>query len=117
MKFKITEKNIFGEIDFEIDEESISVFQMYVSPKKHGIGTRLVKELESLVLRKNLKSIIVPATPSKEALSFWIKMGYGFIFSEDENIANRVLNSSGLDMGQIVNTDSGIILLSKKIAG
>lgn len=117
MKFKITKKGIFGEIDFEIDEESISVFQMYVSPKRHGAGTKLAKRIENLALRKHLKSIVVPATPSKEVLSFWIKMGYGFIFSEDEDIANRVLNSSGLDMGQIVNTDSGIILLSKKIAG
>jgi len=117
MKFKITKRGMFGEIDFEIDEESISVFQIHVSPKRRGTGTKLVKKIENLAIRKHLKSVVVPATPSEEVLSFWIKMGYGFIFSEDKDVANRILNSSGLDMGQIVNTDSGIILLSKKIAG
>jgi len=108
---------MFGEIDFEINEESISVFQMHVSPKRRGTRTKLVKKIENLALGRHLKSIVVPATPSKEVLSFWIKMGYGFVFSEDRDVANRVLNSSGLEMGQIVNTDAGIILLSKKIAG
>lgn len=115
MKFKIAENDISGEIDFEIDEESISVFQIYVSSKRCGIGTKLVKELERSALEKHLKSIIVPATPSGEALSFWVKMGYGFTFSEDRDVANWILNSSILNTGRVFNTDSGIILLSKKI--
>lgn len=115
MKFKITENGILGEIDFEVEEESVSVFQIYVSSKRRGIGTKLVKELESIALRKNLKSIIVPVTPSKEALSFWVKMEYGFTFSEDVDVADRILNSSASNAGKIFNTDSGIILLSKKI--
>ena len=54
MKLKITEKGILGEIDFEIEEEFISVFQIYSFPKRCGIGTKLVKIMENLALGKNV---------------------------------------------------------------
>jgi GNAT superfamily N-acetyltransferase len=117
VELEITENGVSGKIDFQIDEESISVFQIYASPQRQGVGTKLVKELESLALEKKLKSIIVPATPSKEALRFWIKMGYGFISIEDIDIADSILNSSVLNAGEIFDTDSGILLLSKNIGG
>ena len=113
MKLKITEKGILGEIDFKIEEEFISVFQIYSFPKRCGIGTKLVEIMENLALGKNIKSIIVPVTPSKEALSFWLKMGYKFSFNDDRYIANRILNSSYFNMVEIFDTDSGIILLKK----
>ena len=40
-------------------------------------------------------------------------MGYKFSFNEDRYVANRILNSSYFNMGEIFDTDSGIILLKK----
>jgi len=108
-------KSAQGEIEFTLDNESISVFQMFVFKKRCGVGSALVKRLEDLCLQQDIRRITVPSTPSKEALSFWLARGYHYVFSEDSNIGHQILNS--LYPEKIEETDSGIILLEKIVSG
>lgn len=104
-----------GEVEFAIDNDGISIFQTFVSKKRCGIGSALVKKLEDFCLERNIRKIKVPSTPSKEALSFWLARGYYYVFSEDGDIGQIILNSQ--DPEKIEETDSGIILLEKILGG
>lgn len=108
-------KSAQGEIEFTLDNESISVFQMFVLKKRCGIGSALVKRLENFCLQQDIQKITVPSTPSKEAVAFWLARGYHYVFSEDSNIGDQILNS--LYPEKIEETDSGIILLEKIVGG
>lgn len=105
-------KSAQGEIDFTIDNETISVFQIFVRKRRCGTGSALMERLEEFCLQtRNIRKIIVPSTPSKEALSFWLARDYYYVFSEDSDIEHTILNSQ--DPEKIEETDSGIILLEK----
>jgi GNAT superfamily N-acetyltransferase len=118
MHIKVDEKNCLlecknGQLDFSLDEETISVFQIFALEEQQGIGSSLVARLEEFAVERGLKSIIVPVTPSKQALSFWLRMGYEYVWQEDKILGDEILRNQ--DCRRIVDTDSGIILLNKKI--
>lgn len=120
MKIQIDEENYIikcdiGKIEFAIDDESLSVFQVFTLRKRCGVCSSLVKKLEEFASQRRLRNIIVPATPSKQALSFWLKMGYCYLFPEDNIIGNQILNKE--DPEEIQDTDSGVILLEKTVGG
>lgn len=104
-------KSAHGEIEFTLDNEGISVFQIFVLNKRCGIGSALVKRLEDFCLQRNIRRTIVPSTPSKEALSFWLARGYHYVFSGDSDIGHTILDSENSE--KIGETDSGIIVLEK----
>lgn len=109
------EKNIVksaqGEIEFTIDDDGVSIFGIFVLKKRCGIGSALVKKLEDFCLKQGIRKVTVPSTPSKEALSFWLAMGYYYVFVEDSDIGHTILNSQ--DPEKIKETNSGIILVEK----
>ena len=100
-----------GEIAFDIDDDSISVLGISVFKRRCGIGSGLVKELEKFAIKQGIKAIVVPATPTKTALSFWLKAGYNYVFPEDAAIGNGILKEE--EQGKIRDTDSGVIVLEK----
>lgn len=102
-----------GRLDFSLDEETISVFQIFASEERQGVGSSLVTRLEKFAVEKRMKNIIVPVTPSKQALSFWLKTGYEYVWQEDKILGGEILRNQ--DCRSIVDTDSGIILLRKEI--
>ncbi|MGC9336971.1 MAG: hypothetical protein ACP5EQ_02600 [Candidatus Cloacimonadia bacterium] len=101
----------FGEIEFVIEEDCISIFQIFALKKRCGIGSNLLQKLEEFAIERNLRKLVVPATPSKLALSFWLKAGYRYVFPEEMVIGNEILKEE--DSEKIRDTDSGIILLEK----
>jgi len=118
MDVEVDERNCLlkcedGRLDFTLDEETISVFQVSASKERQGIGSSLVMRLEKFAAERRLKNIIVPVTPSNQALSFWLKMGYEYVWQEDRILGDEILKNR--DCKSIMNTDSGIILLRKKI--
>jgi GNAT superfamily N-acetyltransferase len=118
MDVEVDERNCLlkcenGRLDFTLDEETISVFQVFASEERQGIGSSLVTRLEKFASERRLKNIIVPVTPSKQALSFWLKMGYEYVWQEDKIWGDEILKNQ--DCKSIVDTGSGIILLRKKI--
>jgi GNAT superfamily N-acetyltransferase len=118
MDIKMDEKNHVlecqkGRLDFCVDEETISIFQIVASEERQGFGSSLVTRLEEFAVERRLKEIVVPVTPSKQALSFWLKMGYEYVWQEDRILGDEILGNQ--DSKNIVDTDSGIILLNKKI--
>ncbi|HCJ66235.1 MAG TPA: hypothetical protein DHV62_02635 [Elusimicrobia bacterium] len=105
-------KSTQGEIKFSIDNDGISVFEIFVIKKRCGIGTALIEKLEDFCLHRiNIRQITVPSTPSRQALSFWLAKGYNYVFPEDSDIGYTILNSQ--DPEKIEDTNSGIILLRK----
>lgn len=118
MDIKVDERNCLlkcenGRLDFALDEETISIFQIFTSEERQGVGSSLVARLEKFAVERRLKSIVVPATPSKQALSFWLKMGYEYVWQEDKIRGDEILGNQ--DYRSIVDTDSGIVLLRKRI--
>jgi len=118
MDIKVDEKNCVlecqnGRLDFFLDEETISISQIFASEERQGIGSSLVTRLEKFAVERRLKDIIVPVTPSKQALSFWLKIGYEYVWQEDKILGDEILGNE--DCRSIVDTDSGVILLRKKI--
>jgi GNAT superfamily N-acetyltransferase len=118
MDIEVDEENCLlkcqnGRLDFSLDEETISVFQIFASEERQGIGSSLVTRLEGFAVERRLKNVVVPVTPSKQALSFWLKMGYEYVWQEDKILGDEILGNQ--DCKRIINTGSGIILLRKKI--
>lgn len=106
-----TVKSAQGAIEFIIDNDVISVFQIFALKRRCGIGSALINRLEDFCSQRNVRKTIVPSTPSKKALSFWLARGYDYVFSEDSDIGQTILISQ--DPEKIEETDSGIILLEK----
>jgi GNAT superfamily N-acetyltransferase len=104
-------KSAQGEIEFTSDNDGVSIFQIFVLNKRCGIGSALVERLEDFCLQRNIRRTIVPSTPSKEALSFWLASGYHYVFSEDSDIGHTILDSENPE--KIGETDFGIILLER----
>lgn len=102
-----------GKIEFVVDEDCISIFRIFVMKKRCGIGSNLLQKLEEFAIKKNVRKIIVPVTPSKLVLSFWLKAGYHYTFPEETIIGNGILKEENVE--KIRNTDSGIILLEKTL--
>ena len=96
MKYSVTEDKIFcdyGDLDYDIDGETAIVQAISVYRTGQGIGRKLVELFEDAVLKENVECALVPATPSKEAISFWKKMKYKPSGYDDEYWARRITSS------------------------
>ena len=79
IEYSVTEDKIsceYGHLDYDIDGEDATVYAINVYRTGEGIGTKLVELFEDAVLKEKANYVSVPATPSKEAISFWKKMKY-----------------------------------------
>ena len=96
MEYSITEDKIFcdyGTLDYEVDGEDAIVLAISVYRTGQGIGRKLVELFEDVVFKENALSAVVPATPSKEAISFWKKMKYKPSTDDDKYWARRITQS------------------------
>ncbi len=96
IEYSVTEDKIFcdyGDLDYDVDGETAIVCAISVYKTGQGIGRKLVELFEDAVLKENAKSAVVPATPSKEAISFWKKMKYKPSTADDKYWARRITQS------------------------
>lgn len=92
----ITEESVsceYGKLDFSFDENTAIINAISVYSKRRGIGTRLVNTFEMLVQEKELTFIEVPASPTKEAISFWKSLGFKPSLDEDKYWVKRIMRS------------------------
>jgi N-acetylglutamate synthase-like GNAT family acetyltransferase len=111
----ITEEKIFcdyGELEFSLDEDVAIVNSISVYLKRHGIGKRLVKEFEILARQNDLKTIEVPASPTKEAILFWKSLGFKPTFDGDKYLVNKIVHSN---KESAWNTPQGVIVLTRQV--
>ena len=81
------------------------------SHRRKGIGTALVRALEDASRGKGLQRLVVPSTPSRQALSFWLSCGFSYVFPEDACCQKRILCSQSPE--DIFDNGAGVILLHK----
>lgn len=96
IEYLVTEDKIFcdyGDLNYDVDGETAIVQAISVYRTGQGIGRKLVELFEETVLKENANCAFVPATPSKEAISFWKKMKYKPSSAEDKYWARRITNS------------------------
>ncbi len=96
IEYTITEDKIFcdyGDLDYDVDGDTAIVQAISVYRTGQGIGRKLVELFEDAVLKENAECAIVPATPSKEAISFWKKMKYKPASADDKYWARRITSS------------------------
>lgn len=104
-----------GRVDFAIEDAEMSIFQIFIcnNHRRKGIGLSLVKKLEEFASRIGLRRIVVPVSPSRQALSFWKKIGYSYVFPEDRDLEGKVLADGNPQ--RIESTGSGVIVHKKVI--
>ncbi len=94
-----TKIQFIGFVWFNFTEENTLWLTSLVVDKKHqrkGIGSQVIFELESLVLKKNLKSIELGVQEvNKNALRFYQKNG--FLKAEDIEYASTIVMRKTID--------------------
>jgi hypothetical protein len=96
IEYTVTEDKVFcdyGTLDYDVDEDTAIVQAISVYRTGEGIGRKLVELFEDAVIKENATSAYVPATPSKEAISFWKKMKYKPSGDDDKYWARKIINS------------------------
>jgi hypothetical protein len=96
IEYSVTEDKIscdYGDLDYDIDGEGAIVQAISVYRTGQGIGRKLVELFEDVAVKENAKYALVPATPSKEAISFWKKMKYKPSSDDDKYWAKRITQS------------------------
>ncbi len=96
IEYTITEDKIFcdyGDLNYDVDGDTAIVQAISVYRTGQGIGRKLVELFEDSVLKENVECVLVPATPSKEAISFWKKMKYKPSTDEDKYWSRRITQS------------------------
>lgn len=96
IEYSVTEDKIFcdyGDLNYDVDGETAIVQAISVYRTGQGIGRKLVELFEESVLKENVECVLVPATASKEAVSFWMKMKYKPSSNEDKYWARKITNS------------------------
>lgn len=96
IEYSVTEDKIFcdyGDLDYDIDGETAIVQAISVYRTGQGIGRKLVELFEDVAVKENAECALVPATPSKEAISFWKKMKYKPSTEDDKYWARRITRS------------------------
>lgn len=115
INFTITENTIFceyGKLDFSLSEDAAIINAISVYAKRIRIGTRLVNECEILAHQNGLKIIEVPASPTKEAILFWKKLGYKPHSGEDKYWVNKIIRSYKESSWE---TSQGVVVMTKQI--
>lgn len=113
MEYTITEDKIFcdfGDLDYYVDGENAIVQAISVYRTGEGIGRKLVELFEETAIKENAKFAIVPASPTKEAVSFWKKMKYKPSGNDDKYWARRITNSWKEGHWE---TTSGVVVMEK----
>ena len=114
IEYSVTEDKIsceYGHLDYDIDGEDATVYAINVYRTGQGIGRKLVELFEDAVLKENATSAYVPATPSKEAISFWKKMKYKPSGDDDKYWARRITQS----WKEITwDTPQGVVVMEKE---
>ena len=97
IEYTVTEDKVFcdfGDLDYDIDGEYATVQAISVYRTGQGIGRKLVELFEERAITENAKGVLVPASPTKEAVSFWKAMNYK-PSGEDDNIGREKLSTVG----------------------
>lgn len=102
-----------GKLQFTAEEAIAEICGIEVKHRRRGIGTELVSHFEEFCRARGVTAVLVPASPTKMAISFWLKNGFSCYFSDDEKLIDRILKKRKLE--QLTNTDSGIIALRKEL--
>jgi len=114
IEYSVTEDKIscdYGDLDYDIDGDTAIVQAISVYRTGQGIGRKLVELFEDAVLKENATSAYVPATPSKEAISFWKKMKYKPSGDDDKYWARRITQS----WKEITwDTPQGVVVMEKE---
>ncbi len=113
LEYTITEDKIFcdfGDLDYDINEEVATVNAISVYRTGEGIGRKLVELFEDLAIKENAECVLVPASPTKEAVSFWKAMNYKPSGKDDKYWARKIVNGWQESAWE---TWSGIVLMEK----
>ncbi len=113
IEYSVTEDKIscdYGDLDYDVDGETAIVCAISVYRTGQGIGRKLVELFEDAVLKENATSAYVPATPSKEAISFWKKMKYKPSGDDDKYWVRRITQSW---KESTWNTPQGVVVMEK----
>ena len=98
-------------MDYDIDGDTAIVQAISVYRTGQGIGRKLVELFEDAVLKENATSAYVPATPSKEAISFWKKMNYKPSGDDDKYWVRRITQSW---KESTWDTPQGVVVMEKE---
>lgn len=113
MEYSVTEDKIscdFGNLDYDIDGDTAIVQAISVYRTGKGIGRKLVELFEDVALKENTQFALAPASPTKEAVSFWKAMKYKPSGEDDKHWARKIVNGwkeSAWD------TPSGVVVMEK----
>ncbi len=113
--FTFAEDNItcdYGELEFSIEQDEVILNSISVYAKRMGVGKSLDNKLEYLVKLQGFKIIVVPASPTKEAVSFWKKIGYNHSDVDDKYWINKIILS---DKETPWATSQGVVVMIKHI--
>ena len=107
----------YGKLLFNFDDGQFAIMGIDISKRKRrqGIGTALVRAAEKLARELGCAEIDVPATPSRMAVSFWLRMGFRCWLKEENRLVTRILESQSDD--SIFDSNSGVIVMRKHLAG
>jgi len=122
----VVSKEGIGEISFEKEKGTflaftynkekriieIDVIEVKKELRRTGIGSRMLKELERFAKDKKVLTIIGGSTPTREAISFWLKMGYQPDTVEDYEYTKKVLKEK--DPKKAVDIPSKLIEFKKE---
>ncbi len=113
IEYSVTEDKIscdYGDLDYDIDGDTAIVQAISVYRTGQGIGRKLVELFEDAVLKENATSAYVPATPSKEVISFWKKMKYKPSGDDDKYWARKIINGW---QESTWDTPQGVVVMEK----
>ena len=113
IEYTITEDKIFcdyGDLDYDIDGKTAFVQAISVYRTGEGIGRKLVELFEETAIKENTECAFVPASPTKEAISFWKAMRYKPSDEDDKYWARKII--SGWKEGHW-ETTSGVVVMEK----
>lgn len=113
IEYTVTEDKVFcdyGDLDYDIDGDTAIVQAISVYRTGEGIGRKLVELFEYAVIKENAISAYVPASPTKEAVSFWKAMNYKPFGKDDKCWARKIVNGWQESSWE---TDSGVVLMEK----
>ena len=113
IEYIVTEDKVscdYGDLDYDIDGDTAIVQAISVYRTGEGIGRKLVELFEDAVIKENATNAYVPASPTKEAVSFWKAMGYKPSGAEDKYWARKIVNGWKESSWE---TESGVVVMER----
>lgn len=113
IEYTVTEDKVFcdyGDLDYDVDGDTAIVQAISVYRTGEGIGRKLVELFEDAVIKEKAQCVLVPASPTKEAVSFWKAMNYKPSGKDDKYWARKIVN--GWQEGAW-DTWSGVVVMEK----